>query len=405
MTGIGRVAVVGGGVGGVSVIAALRAGGFDGDVVLIDEGEFPYDRPPLSKAYLAGEVELKSIALQPPEWFDDHRVQLMAHSSVGALRPGLGVVELADGSAVRADKIVLATGGHAFRPPIQGAESPRVHTLRSAQDADRLRTALVPGGRLLIVGAGLIGAEVASTALHLGCDVTLVDPVAAPLAAVVGDEVASWLHGMHTAHGATVLRGVVESFQDSPGGIAAVLGGAEPRVFDAVVLAVGMAPATAVARDAGLTVDGGIVVDPTQVTSNPAVLAVGDVARTCAGGVLQHRSEHWEAAQHDAQRAAATILGVPPPAAGASWFWTDRYGTHVEVVGNLAGADEFASRGRLGEQPYACFGLRGGRVAGAVAVDDSASVRAARRMIDRGITVSAAELADRSVDLRRLIKR
>ena len=405
MTGIGRVAVIGGGVGGVSVIAALRAGGFDGDVVLIDEGEFPYDRPPLSKAYLAGDVELKSIALQPPEWFDDHRVQLMSHSSVGALRPGLGVVELADGRAIRADKVVLATGGHAFRPPIPGADSTRVHTLRSAQDADRLRTTLVPGCRLLIVGAGLIGAEVASTALHLGCDVTIVDPVAAPLAAVVGDEIAAWLHGMHTAHGATVLRGVVESFQDSRGGIAAVLADAEPRVFDAVVLAVGMAPATAVARDAGLTVDGGIVVDPMQVTSNPAVLAVGDVARTCAGGVLQHRSEHWEAAQHDAQRAAATILGGPPPSAGAPWFWTDRYGTHVEIVGNLGGVEEFASRGRLGEQPYARFGLRDGRIAGAVAVDASASVRAARRMIDRGITVSAAELGDPSVDLRRLIRR
>jgi len=146
MTGIDRVAVVGGGVGGVSVIAALRAGGFDGDVVLIDEGEFPYDRPPLSKAYLAGDVELKSIALQPPEWFDDNNVHLLAHSSVGALRPGQGVVELTDGSSVRADKVVLATGGHAFRPPIPGADSARVHTLRSAQDADRLRTALVPVG-------------------------------------------------------------------------------------------------------------------------------------------------------------------------------------------------------------------------------------------------------------------
>lgn len=405
MTGLGRVAVVGGGVGGVSVIAALRAGGFDGNVVLIDEGEFPYDRPPLSKAYLAGDVDLKSIALQPPEWFDDHRVQLMSHSSVGGLRPDLGVVELTDGSAVRADTVVLATGGHALRPPIPGADSTRVHTLRSAHDADRLRTALVPGARLLIVGAGLIGAEAASTALHLGCDVTIVDPLAAPLAAVIGDEIASWLHGMHTVHGATVLRGVVESFQDVPGGIAAVLAGAEPHVFDAVVLAVGMAPATAVARSAGLTVDGGIVVDPTQVTSNPAVLAVGDVARTCVDGVLAHRSEHWEAAQHDAQRAAAAILGGTPPAAGASWFWTDRYGAHVEVVGTLAGADEFAARGRLGEKPYACFGLRGGRVVGAVSVDDSASVRAARRMIDRGVAVSAAELGDRSVDLRRLIKR
>src|SRR3954453_3062667 len=137
MTGIDRVAVVGGGVGGGSIIARLRAGGFDGNVVLIDEGEFPYDRPPLSKAYLAGDVELKSIALQPSEWFDDNDVQLMAHSSVAALRRDMGVVELADGSTVRADKVVLATGGHASRPPIPGADSTRVHTLRGAQDADR----------------------------------------------------------------------------------------------------------------------------------------------------------------------------------------------------------------------------------------------------------------------------
>jgi 3-phenylpropionate/trans-cinnamate dioxygenase ferredoxin reductase component len=400
-----RVVVVGGGIAGVSTIAALRSGGFDGDLTLVDAGDFPYDRPPLSKDYLAGKTEIKDIALQPPQWYSDQQVRLITGSTVCALRTDSGAVQLGDGSALPADRVVLATGGRAARPPIPGADNQRVHVLRTAADADRLRTALTPGARLLIVGAGLIGAEVASTAQGLGCEVVLADPVSPPLAMAFGRDIATWLHRLHETCGVTTVCGAVEAFHGSGDTISAKLSGEEDsRSFDAVVMAVGMTADTGLAESAGLCVDRGIAVDTRQVTINPAVLAVGDAARIYVNGVLTQRSEHWEAGQHDGQRAAATILGAPAPAETASWFWTDRHGVHVEVVGALDRVDELVTRGALGEPPFSMFGLRDGRIVGAVSVDDSAAVRAARRMIDRQIVIDGFELGDPETDLRKLLR-
>jgi len=399
------VVVVGGGIAGVSTIGALRDGGFQGDLTLIDAGEFPYDRPPLSKDYLAGSTEIKDIALQTPQWYDDNRVRMMTENTVAALRPGLGAVELADGTTVSADRVVLAMGGRACRPPIPGSDSTRVHVLRTADDADRLGATLVPGARLLIVGAGLIGAEVASTAGGLGCEVVLADPVWPPLSAAFSSDVAAWLHGMHEKRGVTTVNSAVKAFNDAAGGISATFAGdSEAQSFDAALLAVGMAPETALAEAAGLRVDRGIVVDARQVTSNPAILAVGDVATRGAEGLSVNRSEHWEAARHDGQRAAAAILGIAPPADTAPWFWTDRHGVHVEVVGALSNADQYWQRGSVGEPPFSVFAVRDGLVVGAVSVGDSTAVRAARRLIDRGIPVDPAQLIDPTTDLRKLVR-
>ena len=403
--GLDRIVVVGGGIAGVNTTAALRAGGYEGELTLVDAGEFPYDRPPLSKDYLAGTKDLKQIALQPAEWYDDNRIRLRTLTSVAALRVAEGGVELADGTVLAADRVVLATGGGAARPPIPGADSARVHVLRTSDDADGLRAQLVPGARVLVVGAGLIGAEVASTALDLGCDVTVVDPVPLPLAGVVGRDLAAWMHGAHSARGITTMMAGVESFTDTATGVDAHLSGeAEPRHFDTVVLGVGMVPETALAQAAGLDVERGIVVDPGQVTSNPGVLAVGDPTRVRREGVLMPRAEHWEAAQHDGQRAAATLLGTPPPADTAPWFWTDRHHRHIEAVGSMADLDQTVVRGELGTEAFAVFGLRENRIVGAAAVDDSNAVRAARRMIDRAVVVDPVRLADRSTDLRKLLR-
>ena len=247
---------------------------------------------------------------------------------------------------------------------------------------------MLPGARLLVVGAGLIGAEAASTALGLGCEVTLVDPVAAPLAHTVGSDVATWLHGLHTERGISVVTAGVESFADTAAGVEVRISGEdESRTFDAVLLGVGMTPETSLAEEAGLETDQGVVVDAGQTTKTPAVLAVGDSTRRRIDGALLPRAEHWEAAQHDGARAAATILGVPGPAPTSSWFWSDRHGLHLEAVGKIAGAGTTVVRGAIGDPSFSVFGVTGGRVVGAVAVDDAergACRPPPHRPLDRG---------------------
>ncbi|MFI0452783.1 NAD(P)/FAD-dependent oxidoreductase [Actinomadura sp. 6N118] len=403
--------IVGGGVAGVSTAAALRSGGYDGELTLVDAGEFPYDRPPLSKDFLTGAKELEDLALQPPDWYDAQSIRLLASTTAVAIKPASGTVELSDGRTLRADRVVLATGGGAARPPIPGADDHRVHhrlhVLRTAQDAERLRSVLVPGARLLVVGAGLVGAETAATAAGLGCDVVLVDPISPPLTAAVGPLMASWLHQMHARRGVKTIQATVEAFADHSHGLAAQLSREDaPRVFDAVVLGVGMTPSAGLAEAAGLECEGGIVVDEGQTTSHPAVLAVGDPTRRRVNGTLTRRAEHWEAAQYDGKRAAASLLGATVPRSAASWFWTDRHGVHVEVVGEMAKATSAVVRGEPAEGgPFSVFGLLDGRVVAAAAVDDSAAVRAARRMIDRGVPADADALADPTTDLRALLRR
>jgi len=401
-----RVVVVGGGIAGVSVAGALRTGGYAGDLVLVEPADFPYDRPPLSKEYLAGARELAQIALQRPEWYAEQKVDLVAGTSATGIRPDAGEVVLSDGRVLVADRIVLATGGRPIVPRLPGIEAgilaDRVHVLREHVDADGIRAYLTAGARLLVVGGGLIGAEAASTARELGCAVVLVDPLDPPLAAAVGTEVAAWLHGLHAEHGVETVTTTLESLQPTDTGIAAQLTGEDDsRDFDAVLIGVGIRPDTALADTAGLETDNGVLVDELQVTSHPRVLAVGDCARLRNA----RRTEHWEAAQHDGQRAAATILGTEHPRVTASWFWTDRYHRHVEGVGAPGdAAAQRVVRGRVGDPPFSVFAVRDGLVVGAVAVDDPNAVRAARRMIDRGVTADPDRLGDPTTDLRKLLR-
>jgi NADPH-dependent 2,4-dienoyl-CoA reductase/sulfur reductase-like enzyme len=405
-----RAIVIGGGIAGVATVAALRAGGYDGGLVLIDAAEFPYDRPPLSKDYLSGTRNLKQIALQQREWYGEQRIDLVGLARAIRVAPADDSVEvtLEDGRSLVGDWLVLATGGRAALPPVPGLDvgqkAGKVHVLREAADADRLRAALTPGARLLVVGGGLIGAEAASTAHRLGCRVVLVDPLDPPLAGAVGTQVARWLHAQHTENDIETLTTVLESVQPCYGGSAAKLKG-EPsaRQFDAILVGAGMVPVTELAEAAGLEVDGGVVVDDGRVTSHPRVLAAGDSARLRG----QRRIGHWEAARHDGQRAAATILGVPPSAAAAPWWWSDRHERHVEGVGEMHEPDAgtiVVLRGELGIDPFSAFTLRDGLVVGAVAVDDPGAVRAARRLIDRGIRVDPDRLADPATDLRKLLR-
>lgn len=401
--GLSAVVIVGGGIGGIATATALRQNGYDGELTLVDAGEFPYDRPPLSKAYLGGEQAREQIALQSPQWYNDHAVRLIPGTKVAALLPAERAVELATGTTLTADRVVLATGGHAAVPPVPGANLG--HVLRTIEDADRLRSVLQPGAHLIVAGAGLIGAEVASTARALRVAVTLIDPEPWPLSDAFGPEIARWLHELHGVHGVVTARGSLSSIVTSAQGVVVMVGQGGSVVGDAVLLATGMRPDTALAVECGLEVDDGVIVDAGQVTSNPAVLAVGDSSRHRVDGVLQSRTEHWEAAQLDGERAAATLLGMLPPAPTAPWFWSDRYGHHVEAVGTMTDASQRIMRGTPGEGPFSSWGLRDGHVVAAIAVDDANAVRAARRLIDRRVRVTADDLADPNTELRALLWR
>jgi 3-phenylpropionate/trans-cinnamate dioxygenase ferredoxin reductase subunit len=401
---IESILVVGGGLAGFTVAQNLRSRGYAGKLQIIDPAGIPYDRPPLSKGYLLGDKDAAGIELAPESWFTEHGVGLIP-ATVRALELEPLGVELEGGERLHADRLVLATGGSARPLPIPGGDLDTVLVLRNREDADRLRAKIVPGVRLTIVGAGLIGAEVASSALRLGAEVTLVDPVDPPLVPAVGPELARRLHAMHADAGITVMHG-------SPVGIARTEGGhrlelADGRVVesDEVLVGIGIIPNTELAQGAGLETDNGVLVDANQRTSHPGVYAVGDMARTRnADGTLLRRGEHWEYAMNTGATAAAAILEQELPVHGASWFWSDRHGTHVEGVGDMNAEGTTILR-MLNGEPVAAFRVASdGYMLGAAAIDGGLTIKAARRIIDKGIVVAAAALADPEVPLKKLAR-
>jgi NADPH-dependent 2,4-dienoyl-CoA reductase/sulfur reductase-like enzyme len=277
-----------------------------------------------------------------------------------------------------------------------------VHVLRTRQDANGLQAALLPGTRLLVIGAGLIGGEVTATATKLGCEVTLVGPNASP---VVGHQAAEAMHRQHTRHGVRVIHDGCTALEPQPSGLLrATLTSGETVEAEQVVVGVGIRPDTELAEKAGLRVDNGVLVDEGLRTGSPRVYAVGDIARVVGPDGPLPRIEHWDNARRTAEVAAQSILGLPPLPPKAPWFWTDRYGTHLEMTGHYDPLAEQIVRGDLEAGGGTVLFLRGGVCVGAVSLDRPLDVRAAQRIIDRGLRPTAEQLADESVPLRDLVK-
>ena len=398
------VIIVGGGMAGFATARELRSRGFGGEISVIDPEGLPYDRPPLSKDYLLGTRSNEQILLAGQGWFRDQEITLLTGKAV-AMKPDAGVVLLEDGRELTAGRIVLATGAAARKLNIPGGQLATVLHLRNRGDADKLRGLLQPGARLAIIGAGLIGSETASTALALGAEVTLIDPVDPPLVPAVGVELAHRLHRMHEERGIRVLTGLPTAITRS-GALHSIAIAGSPEVHaEMVLVGIGAVPDTRLAVSAGLAIDDGVLVDEQQRTSHPNVFAVGDAARTrLADGTLLRRAEHWEHARNSGSTAAAALLDQQLPVHGAPWFWSDRHGVHVEGVGSMVGEGSIVTRTKDG-QPVASFRLdSAGRMEGCAAIDGGLTVRAARRIIDRRILVDPAQLADPDVELRKLAR-
>ena len=397
-----RVVVVGGGVAGVGTCVALRRRGHDGSITLLDAGDLLHDRPPLSKEFLSGAVDEDALRLLPDAWFEQNRVEARTGVRVADLDATRASVRLDGGERLEADVVVLATGGRARPLPVPGGH--RAHVLRTVEDARLLRSELLPGARLVVVGAGLIGAEVVATALALGVEVCLVDPVEVPLADVVGTDLGRRLHAEHARRGARLVRAGVTAVQPDGDGSAVHLDDGEVLVADVVLAGVGMVPDTGLAEAAGLSVDAGVLVDRVRRTSSARVYAVGDACRvTDEHGAPLPSAGHWDAAQRDADVAAADICGQELPVPQAGWFWSDRHGEHVEVVGRPTAGRTTVVRGDLTAGPVLSLAVTDGLVVGAVAVDDPRGLRAARRLLDRRVPVDVDRLADPATDLRSLV--
>ncbi|MBU1802389.1 MAG: FAD-dependent oxidoreductase [Actinobacteria bacterium] len=407
MTPARSITIVGGGVAAFATAGQLRQHGFDGTVTIIEPGGLPYDRPPLTKGYLTGSVDAPGLTLASEAWYADNAIRLV-DATATALQPALGRIELDTGTELASDIVVFATGARPRVLPVAGATLPGVLYLRTRVDADRLSAHLSPGRHLAIIGAGLIGAEVASSARRLGVEVTLIDPLGVPLSAAFGSDLATTLHHWHTLNGVATVQGNVHQIERLRGRLSLTVQTAPtPRkvVADAVLVAIGSMPDTTLASAAGLDVSDGIIVDGGRRTSHPKVFAVGDCSRKVLGNRYLRREEHWDAALTDGRVAAACILGLDLPPESPSWFWTDRYGMHVEVLGHMTDPGTTTVHRAYNELRRAVFRLdEDDRLVGTAAIDSPLDIKAARRLLARGTPVSALQLSDPAVPLRNLAR-
>ncbi|MGZ5370366.1 NAD(P)/FAD-dependent oxidoreductase [Aeromicrobium sp.] len=386
-----RTVVVGAGVAGVSAVAGMRSAGYDGEILLIgDEPELPYRRPPVSKEIIRGDKTPDQIRIKPETWYADNAVELLTGARVTAIDPVAATVTLAEGLTVAFDQLLLATGGTARAMGNAG------HTLRTLADVPKFQSRLTPGQHLIVVGAGLIGSEIAASARGLGCDVTLLETAHLPLPRLLPPLLGQMYADLHKSHGTELHTSVtVESIVDEGG--ETVVRAADGRTWSApvVVVAIGMDPATGLADAAGIEVADGIVVDASGHTSIPGIYAAGDVANM-PNGVLggRHRVEHWQNAQNHGTAVGKTMAGADGTFVEVPWCWSDQYGINLQVTGWPEAGHDVRMRGSIDDHDFSAFFLRGDVLLGAVTIGRPKDVRQARKWIAAGERVHLDALSD-----------
>jgi 3-phenylpropionate/trans-cinnamate dioxygenase ferredoxin reductase subunit len=397
--------IVGGGLAGAKAAETLRAEGYDGEVVLVSaEAERPYERPPLSKGYLLGSDERDSAFVHPKAWYDEHDVQLRLSTRATALDPDAHEVELGHGERLQYEKLLLATGSIPRRLGAPGAESEGVLYLRELPDSDRIRATLISGARIVVVGAGWIGLEVAAAARHHGADVTVLEVADLPLQRVLGDDIARVFADLHREHDVDLRLGTgVEQFRPVGGGLSVVDSTGDEIDADAVVVGVGIRPALELAESGRLSIDDGVAVDASLRTSAPDVYAAGDVAAAehpILG--MRIRVEHWANALNGGPVAARSMLGQDVVYDELPYFFTDQYDLGMEYIGHAppGSYDRVVIRGDLAGREFQAFWLSGGRALAGMHVnlwDDG--IDPIKEVVASGRVLDPVRLADPAVPL------
>ena len=405
--------IVGAGTAGAELAMATRQNGWAGPIVLIgDEAPLPYQRPPLSKAYLSGVATAESLLLRPAGVYAKADVSLRLGVAVGDIDPEGRVVSLSDGTRLAYSRLALCTGGRP-RPlscdgmPADGKPS-NLHYLRTRADADAIRASLLPASRLLVVGGGYIGLEVAASARALGAAVTVLEAQPRVLARVTGPDLSAFYEHVHRSAGVDIrTNAIVRGLErDATGKSARAVVCADGTVIevDVIVVGVGMLPNVELAAAAGLEIDAGIVVDEHAVTSNPSICAAGDctVHRSAVYG-RRIRLESVPNALEQARTAAATLCGKPRAYHPVPWFWSDQYDLKLQMVGLSDGYDGFVLRGAMQTRAFTAFYLRNGAIIAADVVNRPAEFMVAKRLVAARASIDADRLADEAVPLRELL--
>jgi 3-phenylpropionate/trans-cinnamate dioxygenase ferredoxin reductase component len=401
--------IVGASLAGAKAAQTLREQGFDGSLVLIgEERERPYERPPLSKDYLQGKAERETIYVHPAGWYADHDVDLRLGMAVTGVDPAAHEVTLADDTRVRYAKLLLTTGSTPRRLPVPGAELDRVLYLRRVADSDRIKDAFRSASRVAVIGAGWIGLETAAAGRAAGVEVTMLERGELPLLRVLGREAAKVFADLHRDHAVDLRCGVqVAEITGSDGRASGVqLADGSHIEADAVIVGVGITPATQLAMEAGLEVDNGIQVDAQLRSSDPDIYAAGDVANAFHPLLGRHiRVEHWANALHQPQTAAKAMLGQDVAYDRVPYFYTDQYDLGMEYSGYVEPDryDQVVFRGNVDERKFIAFWLAGGRVLAGMNVNVWDVTDPIQALVRSGKPVEASRLADPQVPLETLL--
>jgi 3-phenylpropionate/trans-cinnamate dioxygenase ferredoxin reductase component len=397
--------IVGASLTGAKAAEALREEGFDGRVVLIGaEAERPYERPPLSKDYLRGESPREKAYVHEAGFYDEHEIELLTATTVRSIDPRAATVKLAGGDDVRYDRLLLASGAEPRRLPVAGASLDGVLYLREIGDSDVIRERLRRTGRLVVVGAGWIGAEVAASARQLGVEVTLVEAAARPLERVLGPELGGIYADIHRDHGVELLTGVtVDAFEGADAVERVRLGDGRSLDCDVVVVGVGVEPRTDLAEAAGIETGNGVLVSERLETSELGVFAAGDVAAAWHPFYERRlRVEHWANALHQGPAAARAMLGKGDPYDRLPYFYSDQYEVGMEYTGHPTASAEVAFRGDPATREFVAFWLESGRVVAAMNVNVWGVTEAIQALIRSRRPVDLRRLLDQDVLLEEL---
>lgn len=409
------IIIVGASLAGASAADALRRQGYDGELILVGaEREPPYERPPLSKAVLAGKEDEDRVFLRPADWYEEQQINLrLGVRAVGLDTAGHALL-LDDNARPSYDRLLIATGSIPRTLDIPGADLPGAHTLRSLGDARAISADVTAGGPVVVVGAGFIGAEVASACRARGLAVTVIEPLAVPMARALGEEVGSLFADLHRAHGVDLRLGEVVTAIRGVDRVEEVVTSSGARIpAETVVIGVGVRPADGWLAGSSFTRADGVVVNEYCATNLPDVYAAGDVARwpyrPTGGAESLVRLEHYDNAIRQAENAArnmlATTSGERVPYAPVPYFWTEQFDWMAQYIGYAERWDQLVYRGAPASGAGAIFYLDAGRLRAVLSVNRIRDLGALRTLVGAGAQLDPALLADESLDLRELAKR